>query len=879
MIDDINFVVPLRSSVRRDAVPVFAVARRPARPHRIPPMVPAVAPLAVPPPRVQWGASFQNVLHACALSALCTAAFAQTLNPTGRAFDLVTPVVQDGLLIGDAALRIGANDALSVNAEGMVGLLGARINPETANTIRSFADVEGRVSLSVFEQAGAALKYDPASLSLNFVPARRALAEQSFSLAEEPVRSENYIEPAAVSGYVNFVGGVQYESGTLNGVSDTGFELDDIEIEGAVRAFDTVVEGRARYDEEDQTIYSDFTRVVYDDVDSGNRYIAGDYSTSFAGLVDGSDLLGVAIENTGELRPFENLRPRGRTSFEIERTSTVEIYTNGILERRVRLEPGIFDLDDIPLASGGNAVSVVVEDELGRREIASFDQFFDVRLLGQGETLYSAAAGIVSDATSEEPDYDVSRPAFSGQIEYGLTDTVTIGTAARVTPESGIVGASVATATEYGFFDLDVAGSYNTEDSTSGVAAELQWSHSFDNKRRIAPRDPDDPFAGFRDGTISAKLGVRSEGFNDGDPFDLSQADAEYVFDAEVNYFQPLTGDTHLSLGAFYGKAANSFGSDRYELSASVGGWLNERITWNLRGAYVMDDNDADEGLSVGLQVGMRFGENTRASAFYDSADNRFGGSLRYTNGRRGVGAYSAGFTTDMSDDDNVGVTASASYTGNRFIGSATHREDYDPDTGDRSGTTSLRVGTGIAFADGNVAVGRPISGAFVIARRHDNLADNIVTLGQRGENYEAKSGALGPALSSGYGAYRNASVATDVEDLPLGYDLGAGLVEVEPPYKAGYYVEIGSDNQVTLTGNLLDGSGEPLGLATGTARNIDYPDAPLLQVFTNRSGRFALLGAQQGMYRIEMSNGTSVDVEAPIGSIGLVRVGDVRVD
>jgi len=40
------------------------------------------------------------------------------------------------------------------------------------------------------------------------------------------------------------------------------------------------------------------------------------------------------------------------------------------------LEPGIFDLNDIPLAVGANRISVIVEDDQGREEIANFVQRF-----------------------------------------------------------------------------------------------------------------------------------------------------------------------------------------------------------------------------------------------------------------------------------------------------------------------------------------------------------------------------------------------------------------------------------------------------------------------------------------------------------------------
>lgn len=790
---------------------------------------------------------------------LSQAVSAQVINPTGRTIDLVVPIMQDGRLLGDATLQIGADDALTVNAAGILGLLDERIAPAARAAIIARAGPEGRVPLAAFADAGATLDYDPASLTLTYTPSRDALGERSLSLDNKRVGPDKTLAPAAFSGFANITGGVRW------GERD-GFELDDTDIEGAIRMKGIVVEAALRYDEDNQEVSRRFTRIIYDDPSTGRRFIAGDYRTPFPGLVDTVEILGVAVENTGALRPFDNLRPRGRGGFEIERRSTVEIRVNGILERRLRLDPGIYDLRDIPLTPGANDITIVVEDDLGRREVARFDRFFGNDLLAKGRILYAAAAGVVADTASISPDYDEGRPAISAEARYGLTDTLTLGGATRLTTERSVLGLSAATVGRLGAFAVDLAGSYD-EDRGDGVAAGLHWQYEINRA---------DPLAGFRNETVNAGIGFRTEAFAASDPFDNDFVEEEFLFDLSFGYTRPLSETLALSLGAFYGHAQDrTQNSDRLQLHAAIGGLFSDRYTWGLRAEYVDDEGDDDAGFGIGMQLGVRLGPDTQASAFYRSRDSRAGASLRHTQGR-GVGAWSAGLLTDRSgDDDDPDLTATTSYTANRFIASAFHREEFDEDDGDQR-TTGLRFGTAIAFADGNIAVGRPIDGAFVIAKAHSTLEDRGVLLGREGQFYTARSDALGPALGSGYGAYRPARVTTDVDDLPLGYDLGAGLVEIEPPYRAGYRVEVGSDAQITLIGTLLDDAGEPLSFVTGIARNIDDADFPPLQVFTNRSGRFALLGAKPGVYRLEISGGMVADVTAPADALGLIRVGKV---
>jgi len=398
-----------------------------------------------------------------------------------------------------------------------------------------------------------------------------------------------------------------------------------------VRAFDVVVEAGARYDEDEARFSRRFTRGVYDFTGSGDRIIAGDYVTPFTGLVESTELLAIAVENTGTLRPFDNLRPLGRTEFQIERTSDVEIYSNGALQERRRLEPGIFDLNDIPLTPGANDISVVVVDDEGRREIARFNQFFDGALLAQGKILYSAALGVVSESGANEPDYEFDRPAVSGNVLYGLTDQITVGAATRASAEQGVIGTSAISATPFGTFALDLGASYS-DTLDFGVGAELNWFYDLS-------RMGDSAF--LNDSAITASLGYSSDTFIIGDPLDLNPGVDQNVFDLSIGYSKVLPNDMFLNLNAFHGIAADGANDDRTLLGASLGGVYGDRYSWGIRTSYLIDDSDEDDGFSVGLTLGVRLGENTTAGAFYESRDNSGGVNLRHSKGR-GVGSYTA---------------------------------------------------------------------------------------------------------------------------------------------------------------------------------------------------------------------------------------------
>ncbi len=62
---------------------------------------------------------------------------------------------------------------------------------------------------------------------------------------------------------------------------------------------------------------------------------------------------------------------------------------NGRRVRTVTLEPGRYNLRDLPLASGTNNIQVRVTDDVGRVETIAFPFVFDTNLLIAGEQEFS----------------------------------------------------------------------------------------------------------------------------------------------------------------------------------------------------------------------------------------------------------------------------------------------------------------------------------------------------------------------------------------------------------------------------------------------------------------------------------------------------------
>ena len=232
-------------------------------------------------------------------------------------------------------------------------------------------------------------------------------------------------------------------------------------------------------------------------------------------------------------------------------------------------------------------------------------------------------------------------------------------------------------------------------------------------------------------------------------------------------------------------------------------------------------------------------------------------------------------------DDAGTTVNANGSLVTNRAELGLTQLASYNQG-GNRISDirTSLRAATSIAFAGGHFAIGRPIQDAFLLAEPHSSLKGKSVRVDPQEKSEESRSGTLGPALEGSLSAYSPRMLLYDVPDAPPGYDLGAGNVEIVPPYKSGYNLKVGSDYHLLVIGRLLDREGQPNSLLAGKAIDLEAPKRAAITMFTSRSGKFGAQGLRPGRWRIEMPTDggpTIYEIEVKDDPSGTVRIGDLR--
>ncbi len=110
----------------------------------------------------------------------------------------------------------------------------------------------------------------------------------------------------------------------------------------------------------------------------------------------------------------------------------------------------------------------------------------------------------------------------------------------------------------------------------------------------------------------------------------------------------------------------------------------------------------------------------------------------------------------------------------------------------------------------------------------------------------------LGSALQPALSSYSDRSLTVSAPEAPINLDLGAGSYRLMPPYRGGYLIVVGSDYNVSAVGRLLDAAGQPVALLSGTAIELAHPEREPIPFFTNRDGRFGIVGLAPGEWRLQ---------------------------
>lgn len=767
----------------------------------------------------------------------------------------------DGQLAGwsTALVTRGASAReLKVLAAPVLEALAPRLREELHARLTAAVEARGFVSLGAFEEVGLIASYDPGRLLLQLaIPAgdRRLVVGDVSGRSVQPAAT---VTSSHYSGYFNLRLAEDFDwvPGQLAAVRAPL----RVGLESAINVRGWVLEARGELEETPMPRWAlGEVRLVRDDLEHAVRYVAGDLATPPSSFLLGLPLLGLGAARNFSLDPSRQILPEESFEFLLERPSKVEVFVNGRLLQTLQLEAGAHDLRGLMLEGGANQLEVVITDGLGVERRLTRRVGLAAGQLGAGVFEGAIAFGFPLQQLSLERDYDWSKPTFEASYRRGLPAALTLGGALQADPTTQAVDLEALWATWFG--SVALRGALSRRGNLGGAVGlryELQRALVAQLPSRLALG------AEYR----SADFALPGEPL--GVPRTSYRVDASLAQGLSHGFFGRLAAQVRAEQGT---------PAPRLELGLSLSkGFANGLgLVFDLIGSRRTGQPDE---LRARLNVVWAWPDARRSVQVLTELDEHQRARARLTgNQDLSFDEHQVRASASVAQDEAArGTFETVGYRGPRAEASVSHRLSA-PVSGavGASNALQLRLGTALVFADGVFAWSRPVTGSFAIVAptavlQGQRVAVNATSVGSAG----AIDG-LGPAVLPDLQPYARMNVRLQAPELKLGTSLGQESYSLVPAYRSGALIRVGAEGAVFLRGRLHSG-GAPVVLSAGTLRALSRATAAPVPFFTNRTGRFVLIGLEPGTYVLQVDQRSeSVEIVIPPGSAGVIDLGQVE--
>jgi outer membrane usher protein FimD/PapC len=783
----------------------------------------------------------------------------QPLAPSGPRTQRVSRITMHPVLDGNRLALVNAELTVSelrgIEADSLERALGGKLAAAPRAELRREAGQF--LPLARLQELGITATYDPANLTITLALAPEAVGPQTFTFTGDvDLGAATRVRPAGLALGVtgNLVGSHDFSDpdGDTRLLYDfAGFVNIGGRETGAYLLFGGLVDladkAQRRFERDRLVAFKDFEGPAL-------RLAAGDLVAGLPVIAGEADVAGIALERRYDaLQPLRNIRPTGRRQFVLERPARIEIYANGALVQALEVNAGPVDLNRIPALSLSTNIAIIVEDATGRREIDSFTLANDIELLGAGISEFNVTAGMMRKPSAGGFAYSAT-PLLTGQFARGFSDVVTAGGHFAVMEDYQNLGVTFATLAPGGALFLGGSASHDVASGDLGYALSLAYRG-----------DP------LRLSDLDSQLNVRFD-YRSADYRRLSQSLAPdpVKIDMALDYRLSLTERLALSLGGNY-LETHAPGPSSLAVFGGVQVSLG-RVLASATARYTDIGGRTDRGVLATLTIPL--GRNHFSTASYDSVTRQARLEARRVRDIT-VPEFDYGMIAEHAPLFDR-LTGQARFANSRFnldLEMVGTRAAAGSGLRDQN-VVNFRLQSGLAFADGELGIGRNPGRGFVMVDRHPSLKDARVEVETSGVGRRAgQSNALGPAVVSQLSGYRPDNVRVSVLGAPPGYDIGPGEYLSEPGALSGVKLTIGSDAYRSALVTFVLPGGAPVKLADGVVRNLGTGETS--GVFTNAAGRAVLSKLAEGRYRVELVGGDlvyefTVDKSAP----AIIRMG-----
>jgi outer membrane usher protein len=239
-------------------------------------------------------------------------------------------------------------------------------------------------------------------------------------------------------------------------------------------------------------------------------------------------------------------------------------------------------------------------------------------------------------------------------------------------------------------------------------------------------------------------------------------------------------------------------------------------------------------------------------------------------------------FALARTGEDSDEFQGGTGYWGNQgMIEAAYRRNEIELPNGraERRDETTLRLQSSLTFADGTLALARPVRENFVIVTGKEGLDDVAMKVDpdSRGAS-RARSAWLGPAVITDLSSYRVRNLRVEPVDPPLGATPDKMTFQLAPTYKSGVLLKVGKQPHIVAIGQLVDDLGAAIAYLPLEIRRADRAAEPPIATFTGRNGSFHAPDLSPGKYEIRPGNARwgSVIIDIAPSPDGIRRLGRI---
>lgn len=783
-------------------------------------------------------------------------------NPYGRKIDLTVDVDFYKRDLGEVTVHMAADGSTTFDGPEMAAVLKPLLSDAGQAKVDAALAGQLPITLGYLKSIGIDAAFDRENVAISITSIdptlRKPLSIYSASNHESELATN-----ASPAGFSFFLDTTVSESRDWSRAA-SGFRDPSIFLNSAIRVGGLVLEGEGQIADRDPyapdrqyRFDRNFVRLVYDRPDDYLRTYVGDLTPEVRFEQNYVQMGGIGISR--ERRRFDQFRTailQGNHQLILQRESTVQVYRNGVLFQQLQLQPGSYDLSNLPLLSGSNDIRLAVNDASGFSQTINYQTYLDPIDLDPGDWEAALYVGKLSTTFGLSPKYD-GEAALTGFYRKAFIDHPAVGFGLQAS--QSVQQLSAQTQILIGSARLDATVGASHSKLGSGYLAGLVYDLLLDQSERSTSVTLEGVWhsrhftglgAALQDNTSELNASaIISHTFN---PLVSVEAGGTYIHNR-----QPLRDGYRIYTDGYYRISRKWF----------VSGGVDYQHLSELA------SSKRQNGFGFNVSLVFRPNIEDRAEARYDyHYDNAQLSYEHFPPPYVGAIGYGALLSHNQGQDAAEGF---ASYIGNRFDASLS-QSISGPGFGQvtQRKVTTARVSTAIAFADGAFAVTPRIGDSFAILEPHQSLHGHRVVLGDllTDSRYRSVSGLLGGAVDGYLSSYVTQSINYDVENPPPGYDVGLGVYRVRPPYHSGYRLIVGSDAYVTATGTLLDGKGKPVALGSGQVVDLSRPQDKAVPFFTNSVGRFALTSLRpNNRYQVRLYLGSAFEFTIPPDSAGLV--------